>query len=332
MRRGPQPTPEPHAIRGRAAGAGLATAAGLLARLPEPAARALAERIGGGSATLNTRAHRIARANLQLVYPELGKAEREALLRSHLRHLGRSAAEWARLPEIAPEALSERVEITGLAHLVDAAAADAGVLVATAHFGFWELILPALRLRLVGRDVTAVAHPQRNPWIRAQVEARRRFANGPEPLRQDARAILRALAGGAAVGVLADHYLSPRRGGRLAPFLGRAAWTNPGPAALALRADCPLLPAHIRPLPNGRHRIEIGAPLAAAGAGDRAYATQHLTEALNAAIGGWIRAQPQLWLWSHARFRGSPDVDADAYARAVSRRSRANPWERRRRS
>ena len=309
-------------IRRRVEAAGLAAAVGLVARLPEPAALALGERAGDIAASLPTRANRVALANLGLVFPGLCDLEREALLRDHLRQLGRSAVEWARLPNLAPEALAERVEISGLAHLVGAAARGTGVLVATAHFGFWEITLPALRLRCPDLQVTAVAHAQRNPWVRAQIDARRRFGDGPEPLRQEANSILRALAEGAVVGVLADHYRSPRRGGRLAPFLGRMAWTNPGPATLALRAGCPLLLAHTRRLPDGRHRIEIGPPMTPPASTERPQAIEQLTAALNASIEGWIRAQPQFWLWSHARFRGSPDIDVDAYERAVSRRPR----------
>jgi lauroyl/myristoyl acyltransferase len=48
-----------------------------------------------------------------------------------------------------------------------------------------------------------------------------------------------------------------------------------------------------------------------------------MTERVNAAIGGWIRGRPELWLWFHERFRASPDVDPDGYERLRPRRRAA---------
>ena len=89
-----------------------------------------------------------------------------------------------------------------------------GVVAVTAHLGFWELILPATRLRTAGWGprITAVERAPRNPYLRRLVAERRGVAGGA-PLPQNARAILRALRDNAAVGMLADHYLSPREGG-----------------------------------------------------------------------------------------------------------------------
>ena len=311
-----------HPIRWRLEAAGARTGIRVLGLLPEPDALPLGGFAGRCAGRFWPRYRRVALANMRLVFPDWSPGRHEALLAAHLRQLGHTAVEWARLPSLAPAAILDRVEFEGLPQLADALSRGRGVLVASAHYGFWELLLPALRLRLGKPHLTAVGHAQRNPRIRALVSERRRLGNGAAPLSQDARAILRALRGNVGVGLLADHYRSPRRGGLLAPFLGRRAWTSPGPATLALRSGCPLLLGHARPLPRGRHLVALGPEIVPPETGHRSRDIELMTERVNTAIGEWIRERPELWLWLQGRFRASPDVDPDAYERTRRRRFR----------
>jgi KDO2-lipid IV(A) lauroyltransferase len=313
-------TERARAFRWRLEAAGVLAGVRILDRLPEPSALAIGAFAGRCGAALWPRYRRIALANMRVAFPDWSAARSEALLAAHLRRLGRTAAEWARLPSLARGEILDRVEFEGLPKLESALSRGRGVLVASAHYGFWELILPALRHRLGNPRLTAVARAQRNPHVRALIGERRRLGDGAEPLPQDAPAILRTLRGNGGVGLLADHYLSPHRGGLLAPFLERRAWTNPGPATLALYSGSPLLLGHTRPLARGRHLVTLGPEIAPPKTGDRSRDIAIMTEQVNAAIGGWIRRRPEAWLWLHARFRGSPDIDSDAYERARRRR------------
>lgn len=297
-------------LRWRLEAAAVAAGASALGRLPAPAAQWAGSAAIRLAARWRPRSLRVARGNLELVFPAWSAERREALLADHLDALGRAAVVWARLPALRPVNLAAVCEFAGLEVLERALARGRGVIVATAHYGCWELLLPALRCRLAGREFTAVGHAQRNPALGGLIETRRRLGGGGATLPQAAGAVLGALQRGAAVGVLADHYLSPRRGGRLASFLGLRAWTNPGPATLALRAGCPLLAAHTRPGADGRQRVVLGPEIATECAGARASAIGGITDELNAVMGDWIRARPELWLWLHRRFRGSPDVAA----------------------
>jgi KDO2-lipid IV(A) lauroyltransferase len=320
MSRQPQRTERAQAVRWRLEAAGVLGGIRALDLLPEPSALTIGAFAGRYGGRLWRRYRRVALANMGVAFPDWSAARREKLLAAHLRQLGRTAAEWARLPSLARGEFLDRVEFEGLPELASALSRGRGVLVASAHYGFWELILPALRHRLADARFTAVGRAQRNPHLRALVAKRRRLGDGAEPLPQDAHAVLRTLRGNAVVGLLADHYLSPRRGGLLSPFLGRRAWTNPGPATLALHAGSALLLGHTRPLARGRHLVALGPEIAPPNTGDRSRDIAVMTERVNEAIGGWIRERPEPWLWFHGRFRGSPDIDRDAYERARRRR------------
>jgi KDO2-lipid IV(A) lauroyltransferase len=298
--------------RWRLEAAGIAAAVGALQVLPERSALAVGARVGRGAAGLDTHYRRLARANIALVFPDWSEGRREDLLRTSFAELGRGAVEWARLSALSPREVKARVEIRGLEHLEKALADGRGALIATAHYGCWELMLRAVGIALPEREITAVGRAQPNPYLQRMVRRRRNLA-GSEPLGQDARSILRALRRNAAIGLLADHYLSQRRGGLLVPFLGTPAWSNPGPATLALRTGCPLLLAHTYRLGGSRHRISLEPRLELPTGGERQANIAALTSRINEDIGRLIRRQPEHWLWATRRWRASPDVDPDQY-------------------
>jgi len=297
------------ALRWRLQAAGVAAGIQILERLPEGAALTAGELAGVFAAHVFPQRRERVRANLAAAFPTWNVRARERVLRYHARLLGRNATAWVRLASLPGEKLLAQLEFEGLPLLEAALDRGRGALVATAHYGCFEVVLPALHARLAPRPVVAVSHAQRNPHLRALVDERRRRGVTTVTLPQDALAVRRALRAGTAVGVLADHYLAPRRGGVLLPFLGRRAWTNPGPATLARAAGSPLILAHTRPLPGGRHLVAIGPEIESPRSGDRARDVAEMTLRLNDAISGWIRERPELWLWAHRRFRGSPDLD-----------------------
>jgi len=313
-------TPErrQHSLRWRFEIAAIRAGVAALGALPEANASALAAAGGTTLARFDSRRRALALANLGLALPASSDAERRLLLRDNFSELARCASEWARLPGLDAATIAERAEIRGLEHIEAAYQRGRGVLVATAHYGHWELILRALGLALGGREVTAVGREQSNPYLQAMVEERRRLG-GIEPIGQRATEILRALRRNAGIGLLVDQYFSQRRGGILVPFLGRRAWTNPSPATLAVRTGCALLVARVQRVAGFRHRIVVEPELRLPVEADRSVAIRILTERINDAIGRFVLREPVHWLWATHRFRNSPDVDSERYERAARR-------------
>jgi KDO2-lipid IV(A) lauroyltransferase len=286
----------------------------LVCALPEGAALALGAGIGRAAGVVLRRRRRISLTNLRVVFPELDEAARLAIYRAGMLEFGRNAVEWARLPRLTPEALRERVEIVGLEHLRAALARGHGVFAVTAHYGNWELLPATMHASAPDTRVVVVGRALRNAALYRMIVARREQGGGAL-LPQDARPILRALRDGKTVGVLLDQYTTQRRGGVLVPFLGLRAWTNAGPALLALRTGAALVPAHVHPLGGGRHRLVFEAAIEPARTGDRDADVAETVARVNAALSAFIRAEPAPWLWSHRRFRRSPDVPEDLYGR-----------------
>lgn len=307
-----------HPVRWGLERIGIGAAVGAMRAMPESLALATGSGIGRAFSRVDSHYRRLALANVGLVFPDWTAVQRRDFVRRNFAEMGRAAAEWARMPSLSDDEVRARVDIAGIEHLQAALEAGRGALVATAHYGYWEMILRAVPLRMPGFAITAVEAPQPNPYLAGLLGSRR--YHGGQLLRQDALSIRRALRHNAAVGVLADHYLSPRKGGVLAPFLGMPAWSNPGPAVLALSARCPVVVAHIRRVGETHHRLEF-ATIEQPDVGERVSAIAELTTRINAAIGEIIRSEPESWLWSNHRWRGSPAVPEAYPSRRQRRRS-----------
>lgn len=114
-----------------------------------------------------------------------------------------------------------------------------------------------------------------------------------------ARAALGHLRQGGYLAMLVDQKLND---GIAVPFFGRPAMTTPALAGFALHFRCPLIGAHVRRLGPARLQVVVEPPLALPDSGDRAADIAALTLRVNQTLEGWIRAQPEAWLWLHRRW------------------------------
>src|SRR5690606_35562370 len=109
--------------------------------LPMPVALFLGARLGDLLRLVGVR-KRIARQNLAQAFPDKSDAEREAILRAFYRHLGTLIVEFLRAPYLSERAIRELVEVDWESYRRFEAerAARGGAIVATAHFGNFELL------------------------------------------------------------------------------------------------------------------------------------------------------------------------------------------------
>ncbi len=287
--------------------------------LPERLALSLGARGGRAALRFSRRYPEQARTNMRIAYPGWSDAQIDALLRASFAEMGRTVVEWARQPLLSPDELRAKVSFRGVDHLESALGRGLGVILVSAHYGHWELIPSALRNRLPHAEITASGRTLANPFVRAMVASRRNLGGG-SLLERDPKEIIRALRRNAAVGILIDLRQSRKRGGILVPFLGRRAWTSRGPATIALRTGAALIPAFIRRCDDVHHRIEFLPEITLPRSADLRVDIVALTAALNDALASFIHADPAAWLWIHRRWRRSPDLPRNLYAREATRR------------
>ena len=280
----------------------------LFERLPEQHALALGAGLGRTWVRIRGPRVRVARVNLRLAFPEWSEAAREAVLVRSLENVGRSAAEFARLGRLGPEALRERVRIEGLEHYEAARASSksGGVVAITGHFGSWEVLAAAMAAH--GFPFVAVQKPRESPLLDAVVERYRR-SGGAEFLARGnaARGALRALAQGKAVAILYDQD-APKDEGVFVPFFGRLACTRDGPVKIALRAHAAVLPIFLHRVgTSGHHVAHMRPPVPLVRPdGDVPGAVLENVRRLTAVVEEEIRRAPDHWSWVHKRWKTQP--------------------------
>lgn len=273
----------------------------------------LAAALGGGARWFLRQPRAVARAQLDLAFPELTSAEHERIVRQMFRGLGRSMAEIILMDEIAAD-IDQWVESEGMEILDRALAEGRGVIVVTGHVGNWELLAGFLGLK--GYPVTAIATPVKGEALNQEnVDFRRRV--GVETVARDgagsAKAILRTLRAGRILGILMDQDTQGK--GVVVPFFGRPAFTPVGPAALAWRTKAAVVGVFIHRGPQGRHKVrvrELPLPDRAESTGEgRTEWQKQATATFNLAIEAEIRDRPDEWVWWHERWRrGTSDLSS----------------------
>jgi KDO2-lipid IV(A) lauroyltransferase len=273
-------------------------------RLGAAAARALFDR--GGKRV------RYVLANLRIAYPELSEAQRHSLGRESYVHFAWNLIDVARSARWIAADLLARVEVEGREHLDAALAPGRGAIAVMAHLGSFEVamrVAPAL-----GFPITVIGRPLGNRLLRRDMRAQRTSTGADLILHRNvAPQMLRALKQGRVVVALNDQYTRRSRG-VFVPFFGVRASTSPGPAVIALRAGVRIVPAACVRTGPDRHRVLVRPPLELPETGDRAKDAELLTARANEALEAFIRAYPEQWMWSHRRFRHSPDLVEDPYA------------------
>ncbi|MBL8704732.1 MAG: lauroyl acyltransferase [Rhodospirillales bacterium] len=246
----------------------------------------------------------VARRNLDRAFPDLAKDRREAILVAMWDNLSRTVCEYAHLKTIVDDAGS-RVEIVGGEHL-DALAADGKPgIVFSAHLASWEMVTLAARLR--GVPDLHVVYRNANNLILDEYIRKLQSVSGVTLIRKGirgARKLLQVMQGGGHVIMLVDQKMNE---GIAVPFFGRPAMTAPALAQLALRFQCPVVPAHVERLGDTRFRVVIEPPLPLPDSGNREADVLALMTEVNLKMEGWIRARPEQWLWLHRRW---PKEDA----------------------
>jgi len=251
--------------------------------------------------------HRLGRENLRAAYPEKSAAEIEQILAGVWDNLGRVAVEFAHLDEfhiqasgpsmpgsimLSPETAERyrRIKAAGLP-----------VIGFGAHLANWEI--PALAVKALGFE-SAVLYRRPNVGAIGDVIVRLREPLMGELVPTSLSAplqLVRLLQSGVHVGLLADQHFTK---GVEVTFFGRPCKANPLIALLARQTGYPIHGLRVVRLPDGdRFWGEITDPIEPPQDADGRIDIKATMQAITAVIEGWVREQPEQWLWLHRRWR-----------------------------
>lgn len=225
-------------------------------------------RLGGGLLwRLSGRQRAALEQEFGRVFPARGPADRRALARASFTIFCLAELEVLLYPRLTPELIRRRVAFEHLDCLDAALARGKGVLLFQAHFGAFQMTLPAigflgypLNQLSASAAVWKGADPSR---LRDRsLDLKARLERGLPVRHLDVhgslRPVYRALARNEIVGIAVDG-----GGGRAPvrmPFLGRTAAIQAGAAELAVRTGAAVVPAFLLTEPGLRHRLVLHPP------------------------------------------------------------------------
>jgi len=244
---------------------------------------------------------RRARGNIARAFPLLTTGEVDALARACFRHLGAALVDVLRFDQLSESTVGDVVDARGLDLVHEALDHGRGCIVATAHYGNWEMFGATLALN--GFGVVPIVRELRSHTLHRWVDGRRRLVGmTPASRQRSLRRAVEALKANEVVVMLPDVDTAVR--GVFVEFFGRAAHTPVGPALLSARYGAPLLTGFLTRRDGQRHLAEIAAPVEPRGDGDDDLLAT--TTDVTARIEAQIRRHPEQWIWMHRRWHTRP--------------------------
>lgn len=272
----------------------------LIAWLPRPLQRGLASLLGRVLPWLLGPRRRVVRRNLDLCFPALEPAQRDALFRANLRDSGHLLVEFAMAWMSSHRRIARlHFTVTGMEHLEAARAAGRGILLCGAHMHHLEL---AGRLLTTRWPVAGMYREHADPAFEWAIRrARARYATAMFR-RDELRAAVRHLKAGGTLWYAPDQ--GYRRGEHVfVPFFGVPAATLVATHQLARLTGAAVIGFAHRRLPDGSYALTLLPPLADFPSTDAVADSARINQLLESCI----RQAPEQYLWLHKRFKRQPE-------------------------
>lgn len=232
---------------------------------------------------------RLGQENLKHAFPEKSSKDIDHILKGVWENLGRVAGEFPHVNAIA----RYRTTVIHGDRIQTLQQDNKPGIFLSAHLANWEL--PHYIVVQQGLPIALISRPPNNPftkrfflWVRYHPLVSF-ILKGPQGTKE----LIYTFMHNGHIGLLMDQRFS--EGVRL-PFFNRDAFTAIGPAKLALKYDCPIVPVHVVRKKGVHFTVTFHPPLVASN-------PEHMTEKINHMFETWIRQHPEQWLWLHNRWK-----------------------------
>jgi KDO2-lipid IV(A) lauroyltransferase len=206
-----------------------------------------------------------------------------------------------------PKLLKERVKIVGRENLQAALSKGKGVILVSAHFGNFPLMLS--RLSLEGYRTAGIMRQMRDSRVEKFFTAKRKKfkikAIYSQPRKTCVEETIRSLRNNELVLIPIDQNFGS--GGVFVDFFGRKAATATGPVVLARRTKAVILPCFIVRQKDDTQKIIFEPPLnLEEGRTDEETVIINI-QRLTDIVESYIRKYPAEWGWIHRRWKSRPN-------------------------
>lgn len=252
---------------------------------------------------LDRRHRNAAYKNLRIAFASSKEpAELQRILKGCFVNICLSFVEMLRLPRIDSKYIERFVEVEGREYFEESFRKGKGLILLASHFGNWELAMAVCAVS--GYPFSVVAQKQRSGLLDGLLNDYRR-AKGYKviPVERSVREAISDLKGGRVLALVADHGGGSESS--MIDFFSRPASTPAGAVRLALQLNAPLLLAHAVRRGGKYHKITLSRPLDLIPED-----IDSNLQRINKYIEGYVRENPEQYLWFYKRWKYSPKRDA----------------------
>lgn len=285
---------------------GLVFCSSIIRLIPERFIYNFADGISNIGYAVAAKQRKIALESLSIAFgSKKTKEEINAIAKECFRRMAKSAIELMFMMD-KPALVKQRVVIADKTNLDKALAKGNGVILVSAHFGNFPLLLA--RLSQEGYKVAGIMRPMRDERVeKIFIEKRKKYnvrTIYSQPRNTCVDTTIRTLRDNEIVFIPIDQNFGTA--GVFVDFFGRKAATATGPVVFAQRTKAAILPCFIIRQDDDTHKIifEPAIELEETNTPQETIATniQKLTDVIEA----YIRKYPAEWGWIHRRWKSTP--------------------------
>lgn len=237
--------------------------------------------------------------NLRNSFPEKSEEEIKAIAAKFYSWFCDLTLETLKTLTISPEGARKRVEFAGIEVLREYARQNRSIILVLGHYGNWELAGARYSQEKDIPQLYVIYHPLANAGFDGLMHhMRTRHGTKLYKMREASKDMLRDKEMLTATAFIADQTPSPERAHWMT-FLGQETPVFLGTEALARKLDKPVVYICITRPKRGYYRMEMETLVAEPKATREGEITEIHTRRLEADI----RKTPELWLWTHRRWK-----------------------------
>ena len=243
------------------------------------------------------RSKKIIHKNIKRAFPDINKEKLNKIKSSMWNNYGRVFAEYMFIKNFRNGKLSKNITIDGEEILNDIKKNNQKVIFISGHFSNFELM--AMQIDKKELNIAAIYRPLNNVFlnsimerIRAKYICKNQIKKGIGGLRE----LIRFNKQNYSTALMIDQRVSQ---GIKTNFFGEKAFTTTIPAQLIKKFSIPVVPIFIERISNVNFKIVVKNPIIF----DKEETTKSITDKLNLVLEKMIVYKPELWVWSHNRWK-----------------------------
>lgn len=242
--------------------------------------------------------------NLEKSFPEKTEVEIKQIRRNYYRYFCDLIVETLKTLTISRVALRKRVAFDDSSLFKKYFADNQSIIVVMGHFGNWELAGARFALESI-HQLFVIYHPLKNPHFENLiVKARTRLGNGLYPMKNAFRGMITNRKNTTATAFIADQTPSPHNAHWM-EFLNQETPVFMGTEKLAKKLKYPIIYISVKRPKRGFYTIKAELLFAH----PEQTADGEISEKHTRRLEQDIREQPEIWLWSHRRWKHQRPTD-----------------------